>query len=119
MRAKDKVNPSSVILSGEMMLRHMGWHEAADLIGGYGKNLRSEGGDIRLRTADGRRNGSAMQRVWQRIDRQYVGSRWPEIDLCRRRRFPASVSGWVWRLPGNLDGYVINRNMYGIEVPLR
>ncbi len=29
---QDKVNPSSVILSGEMMLRHMGWDEAADLI---------------------------------------------------------------------------------------
>jgi isocitrate dehydrogenase len=28
----DKVNPGSVILSGEMMLRHMGWTEAADLI---------------------------------------------------------------------------------------
>ena len=28
----DKVNPSSVILSAEMMLRHMGWTEAADLI---------------------------------------------------------------------------------------
>jgi len=28
----DKVNPSSVILSGEMMLRYMGWKEAADLI---------------------------------------------------------------------------------------
>lgn len=28
----DKVNPSSVILSGEMMLRHMGWKEAAALI---------------------------------------------------------------------------------------
>jgi len=28
----DKVNPGSVILSGEMMLRFMGWHEAADLI---------------------------------------------------------------------------------------
>ena len=28
----DKVNPSSVILSAEMMLRHMNWHEAADLI---------------------------------------------------------------------------------------
>jgi isocitrate dehydrogenase len=28
----DKVNPSSVILSGEMMLRHLGWNEAADLI---------------------------------------------------------------------------------------
>lgn len=29
---QDRVNPSSVILSGEMMLRHMGWTEAADLI---------------------------------------------------------------------------------------
>ena len=28
----DKVNPGSVVLSGEMMLRHMGWVEAADLI---------------------------------------------------------------------------------------
>ncbi len=29
---QDKVNPASVILSGEMMFRHLGWHEAADLI---------------------------------------------------------------------------------------
>jgi isocitrate dehydrogenase len=29
---QDKVNPGSVILSGDMMLRHLGWHEAADLI---------------------------------------------------------------------------------------
>ncbi|WP_248919691.1 NADP-dependent isocitrate dehydrogenase [Pseudomonas entomophila] len=29
---KDQVNPGSVILSAEMMLRHMGWIEAADLI---------------------------------------------------------------------------------------
>ena len=28
----DKVNPGSVILSGEMMFRHLGWDEAADLI---------------------------------------------------------------------------------------
>lgn len=28
----DKVNPSSLILSGEMMLRYMGWNEAADLV---------------------------------------------------------------------------------------
>jgi len=28
----DRVNPSSVILSGEMMLRYLRWHEAADLI---------------------------------------------------------------------------------------
>ena len=29
---KDMVNPSSLILSAEMMLRHLGWNEAADLI---------------------------------------------------------------------------------------
>ena len=29
---QDKVNPGSVILSGELMLRHLGWTEAADLI---------------------------------------------------------------------------------------
>ncbi|MFC0473279.1 NADP-dependent isocitrate dehydrogenase [Halalkalibacter kiskunsagensis] len=28
----DKVNPSSVLLSGELLLRHLGWFEAADLI---------------------------------------------------------------------------------------
>jgi isocitrate dehydrogenase len=29
---KDNVNPGSIILSAEMMLRHMGWREAADLL---------------------------------------------------------------------------------------
>ncbi len=29
---QDKVNPGSMVLSGEMMLRYMGWKEAADLI---------------------------------------------------------------------------------------
>jgi len=29
---QDKVNPGSLILSGELMLRHLGWDEAADLI---------------------------------------------------------------------------------------
>ncbi|MFC3853029.1 NADP-dependent isocitrate dehydrogenase [Salinispirillum marinum] len=29
---QDKVNPGSLILSGEMMLRHLGWTEAADMI---------------------------------------------------------------------------------------
>ena len=28
----DKVNPGSVILSGEMMFRFLGWHEAADVV---------------------------------------------------------------------------------------
>jgi isocitrate dehydrogenase len=29
---QNRVNPSSLILSAEMMLRHMGWTEAADLV---------------------------------------------------------------------------------------
>ena len=37
---QDYVNPGSIILSGEMMLRHMGWTEAADLIiSGMGKAI--------------------------------------------------------------------------------
>ncbi|MDD5678046.1 MAG: isocitrate dehydrogenase (NADP(+)) [Kiritimatiellae bacterium] len=38
---QDKVNPGSVILSGEMMFRYMGWAEAADLIiRGLGEAIR-------------------------------------------------------------------------------
>lgn len=40
---QDKVNPGSVILSGEMMMRYMGWHEAADLIiQGLEKTIKSK-----------------------------------------------------------------------------
>ncbi|NLG32446.1 MAG: NADP-dependent isocitrate dehydrogenase [Syntrophomonadaceae bacterium] len=39
----DKVNPSSVILSGEMMLRYIGWNQAADLIiASMGKTIASK-----------------------------------------------------------------------------
>jgi len=41
---QDKVNPGSVILSGEMMFRYLGWTEAADLI------LRGLNGAIGART---------------------------------------------------------------------
>jgi isocitrate dehydrogenase len=41
---KDMVNPGSVILSGEMMFRYMGWHEAADLI------IKGMGGAINAKT---------------------------------------------------------------------
>jgi len=41
---KDQVNPGSLILSGEMMLRYMGWTEAADLI------LKGMDGAISART---------------------------------------------------------------------
>jgi isocitrate dehydrogenase len=40
---QDKVNPGSLILSGEMMLRYMGWTEAADLIlQGLDRSIRSK-----------------------------------------------------------------------------
>lgn len=40
---QNKVNPGSIILSAEMMLRHMGWHEAADLIiKGMEQTIRSK-----------------------------------------------------------------------------
>jgi isocitrate dehydrogenase len=39
----DKVNPGSVILSGEMMLRYLGWTEAADtIIAALGKTIKSK-----------------------------------------------------------------------------
>jgi len=41
---QDSVNPGSLILSGEMMLRHMGWTEAADLV------IRGMEGAIRAKT---------------------------------------------------------------------
>ena len=40
---QDKVNPGSVILSGAMMLEHLGWQEAADLIySGLEKSIESK-----------------------------------------------------------------------------
>ena len=44
LAGKNTVNPSSLILSGEMMLRHLGWGEAADLV------VRGVGGAISART---------------------------------------------------------------------
>jgi isocitrate dehydrogenase len=40
---QDKVNPCSVILSGEMMLRYIGWNEVADLIiNGLNKSIQAK-----------------------------------------------------------------------------
>ncbi len=41
---KNQVNPGSIILSAEMMLRHLGWFEAADLI------IKGMNGAIRAKT---------------------------------------------------------------------
>ena len=51
---QDKVNPGSLILSGEMMLRFMGWKEAADrLIRGARENHPAEKSHLRPGAADG------------------------------------------------------------------
>jgi isocitrate dehydrogenase len=44
LAGKNRVNPSSLILSGEMLLRHLGWDEAANLV------VRGVGGAISART---------------------------------------------------------------------
>ena len=72
----DKVNPGSVILSGEMMLRYMGWNEAADaVITRHGPHDRAEDRDLRLRAPDGRRHRGQVQRIRGRDDPQPVTAR--------------------------------------------
>ena len=62
--SQDKVNPGSVILSGEMMLRYLGWNEAADLIITLaGADDRAEASHLRLRAADAGRDSAQDQRV--------------------------------------------------------
>ena len=69
----DKVNPGSVILSGEMMLRYMGWLEAADaIIGAMDKTIAPEDRDLRFRAPDGGRDRGQVQRVRRYPDSQFV-----------------------------------------------
>ena len=73
----DKVNPGSVILSGEMMLRYMGWTEAADLI------VKGMEGAVAAKTVtydfarlmDGRHRGQVLG-VRRRDHQAYVGWIW-------------------------------------------
>jgi isocitrate dehydrogenase len=61
---QDKVNPGSVILSGALMLEHLGWQEAADLIYQRPRSRhQQQARHLRLRAADGRRYAAEMQRV--------------------------------------------------------
>ena len=69
----DKVNPGSVILSGEMMLRYMGWTEAADRSSrAMDTTIGQQDRHLRLRPPDGRRDRGQVQRVRRRPDRQHV-----------------------------------------------
>ena len=71
---KDYVNPGSEILSAEMMLRHMGWTEAADLDHQVDGTLDPvEEGHLRLRAPDGRRHPGQLLGLRAGDDRQYVG----------------------------------------------
>ena len=64
---QDKVNPGSVILSGEMMLRHLGWNEAADLIiRGMEGAIARQDRHLRFRPHDARRERSKVQRIRRR-----------------------------------------------------
>jgi hypothetical protein len=67
---QDKVNPGSLILSGEMMLRHMGWTEAADLIEKAWKAIADKTVTYDFDRSDGGRRETqptlGFQRVLQR-----------------------------------------------------
>ncbi len=70
---QDKVNPGSVILSGEMMFRYLGWNEAADrLITRVGGRHRGQESDLRLRAADGGRHQGDDFGVRRRHHRPHV-----------------------------------------------
>ena len=82
----DKVNPGSVILSGEMMLRYLGWNEAADLIiKGLDGAIAAQDRDLRLRPPDGRREGSEVLRVRRRRSSRTCDPRCPTPPFPRER----------------------------------
>ena len=70
---KDYVNPGSEILSAEMMLRHLGWTEAADIIIKSMEAVDSaKARHVRLRASDGRRDAGFVFGLWSGADREYV-----------------------------------------------
>ena len=96
---QDKVNPGSVILSGEMMLRYMGWNEAADrIIAGLEKTLDAEGGHLRLRPPDGGGEGGEVLRVRHRHHQEHgdalMAAR-PKITVVGAGNVGASVAQYA------------------------
>ena len=82
----DKVNPGSVVLSGEMMLRYMGWTEAADLvIKGMDGAIARAHRHLRLRPPHGGGEGGEVQRVRGRGDRSTCSPRLGRAPLSARR----------------------------------
>ena len=88
----DKVNPGSVILSGEMMFRYMGWLEAADaIITRDGPHHRPEDRDLRLRPPDGGRAGGGDERLRRRADPQPVSAGGGGMPSLRRPAAPRAA----------------------------
>ena len=88
---KDYVNPGSEILSAEMMLRHMGWTEAADLIiSSMEKAILSQEGHLRLRAPDGRRDAGVVLGLRPGDDRPDV-TPWSQAFPGRPKRSPRSL----------------------------
>ena len=92
---QDKVNPGSVILSGEMMFRHLGWTEAADLIvKGMDGAIAAKQRDLRLRPADGRRDGAEDVGVRGRDYQEHVVRRQTHEhrEVTQSQKFQCSAS---------------------------
>ena len=82
----DKVNPGSVILSGEMMFRHLGWDEAADsIIKGmegaiaaktvtYDFHRLMEGATLTSCSGFGRRSSPTCDAAWRSWRRRVTGA---------------------------------------------
>ena len=92
---KDRVNPGSLILSAEMMLRYLKWREAADLIiKGVAQHHRQQGTHVRPR-APARGDQDAQARAGRAQERRGgPAAADPRRDAhehlrVRRRRHPA------------------------------
>ena len=84
---QDKVNPGSLLFSGVMMLEHMGWKEAADLITlAYPEVIKRRHRHLRLRPPDRRRHGSRHRAVRRRPDRAHPAAASTSRPSARRCR---------------------------------
>ena len=86
---RDMVNPGSLVLSAEMMLRYMGWKEAADRDHlGDGRRHRQQERHLRLRAADGQRQPGVVLGVRPDHGRHdvsgAVADAKPDVARCSR-----------------------------------
>jgi hypothetical protein len=72
-----------------MMLRHMGWTEAADLIIKSMEGDRLQEGHLRLRPPDGRRDPGVVLGLWRRDDRADAVSAVSALYNSAGRKNPA------------------------------